>query len=150
MSDTVQPLDATDTTQIIQMLQEYINSLNILDSHLYLEFSESDTGFGYVIKADGGSITDEDILGNFTATQPFIIYYKTNFVTDSIASCKPLNDLSAHFKKNGVIGLDIGERRVPDEIITLKGATDLSGQDEDGNVTFFSVYSLTYDENVNQ
>jgi len=35
---------------------------------------------------------------------------------------------------------------MPDEIITLKGPTDMTGKDEKGNITFFAVYQLTYDE----
>jgi hypothetical protein len=145
--DSIRTLDATDTTQILVALQTWINGLGILGSHLYHEYIEGD--LGYCIKGDGGSVLEEDICGNFTAEIPFMIYFTTNAVPDSAGEIfKPLNDLAAWFKANGTAGLDVGARRTPDEITTLKGPTDLSGKDEKGNTTFFSVYSLTYDEEV--
>lgn len=150
--ETVRALDATDQRQILVALQEWINGLtdpdtgaNIMDDKVYLEFQNEN--FGYCIKSMGGSITDEDITGDFSAEIQFGIYLTTNAVPDNDGSVfKPLNDLSAWFRKNGTAGLDIGARRIPDEITTLKDATHLSGPDEQGNVTFVSVYGLTYDE----
>jgi len=150
--DTVRSLDATDTTQVLVALQTWINGLKdpvtqaeILPSRVYLEYMDGD--LGYSIKSEGGAILDEDIVGNFTAELPFMIYFTTNAVPDNAGEIfKPLNDLAAWFKTNGTIGLDIGDRRVPDEIVTLAGPKDLSGKDTKGNTTFFSVYSLTYDE----
>lgn len=147
MMDSVRALDATDATQIIQAVQEWINGLKILDNHLWLEYTEDPNGFGYCIKADGGAVTDEDIVGNFSACVPFFVYYKTNAIPDAAGTIyKPLNDLSAWFRANGTAGLDIGKRRKPDEITTLSTPKDLSGQDEDGNTTFFAVFQITYDE----
>ena len=78
-----------------------------------------------------------------------MIFYKTNAVPDSSGEIfKPLNDLSAWFRANGTAGLDIGDRRTPEDLMTLKGPSDLAGKDEDGSTTFFSVFSLTYDEEV--
>jgi hypothetical protein len=95
----------------------------------------------------GGDVTEEDITGDFSAEIQFGIYLTTNAVPDNDGSVfKSLNDLSAWFRKNGTAGLDIGTRRTPDEITTLKDATHLSGPDEERNVTFVSVYGLTYDE----
>lgn len=143
--EQIRVLDATDQTQIIVALQEWINGLEILDDRLYLEFQNGN--FGYCIKSMGGSITDEDITGDFSAEIQFGIYFDTNAVPDNDGSIsKPLNDLSAWFRANGTTGLDIGDRRTSDEIKTLKDATHLSGPDEQGNVTFVSVYGLTYDE----
>ena len=145
--EIVRALDATDATQIIVALQEWINALGILDNHLYLEYVEDTNGLGYCIKSDGGAVLDEDISGGFSAELPFMIYYTTNAVPDGAGAIyKPLNNLSAWFRANGPLGLDIGERRTPDQLATLKGPIDLSGKDERGNTTFFSVYSLTYDE----
>lgn len=148
MADTnIRALDATDTTQVIEAVKDWINNLNILDDDLCLEYTEDNNGYGYCLKADGGSVVEEDIVGNFTAEVVFIIYFTTNIVPGNAqAIYKPLNDLSAWFKKNGTAGLDIGERREPTEIITLAMPKDLAGKDEDGNTTFFSVYKLTYDE----
>ena len=145
--EPIRALDATDATQIVVALQKWINGLNILDGHLWLEYIEDSSGFGYCIKSDGGSVVEEDILGNFSAEVPFLIYYTVNAVPDGAGAVyKPLNDLSAWFRANGPGGLTLGARRTPDTIITLKGPTDLAGKDEDGNTTFFSVFALTYEE----
>jgi len=145
--ENVRLLDTTDTTQVIEALQSWINGLSILDGHLWLEYIEDDQGLGYCIKANGGAITDEDILGNFTAEVLFIIYYTVGVIPDGAGMIyKPLNDLAAWFKANGTTGLSIGDRRTPSEIKALKSPTDLSGKDEDGSTTFFAVYQLTYDE----
>jgi len=145
----IRALDATDAVQIIEAIQEWINGLDILDGHLWLEYVEDADGLGYCIKSNGGSIIEEDICGDFTAEVPFIISYCTNAVPDGVgAICKPLNDLSAWFKANGTAGLDIGDRRSPERIITTKGPTDMTGLDEKGNTTFFAAYQLTYDEEV--
>jgi hypothetical protein len=156
MPDIIRPLDATDVTQIIVAVQEWINSLqdpvshnSILPSRLWLEFPNDPNGYGYSIKSDGGSVLEEDITSSFSAEIPFLVYYKTNAVPDGAGDIyKPLNDLSAWFRKNGTAGLNIGERRTPDTLITLRGPMDQSGKDEDGNVTFFSAFALTYDEEV--
>jgi hypothetical protein len=147
--DPIRALDATDTTQIIVALQEWINGLDILDGNLWLEFVEDSNGLGDCIKSDGGSVLEEDILGNFTGEVPFMIFHTTNAVPDGGGAIyKPLSDLSAWFRANGTAGLYLGERRTPGELTTLKGPTDLSGKDEEGNTTFFSVFALTYDEEV--
>lgn len=141
------PLDATDITQIVAALQEWINGLDILDSHLWLEYIEDSTGLGMCIKANGGSILEEDIDGGFSAEIPFIIYITVNSVPDGAAAAyKPLNDLGAWFKANGPLNLDIGERREPDKIVMTRAPMDMSGKDESGNTTFLATYTLTYDE----
>ena len=150
--DTVRALDATDSTQILVALQTWINGLQdpathakIIPERVGLEYQDGD--LGYCIKGNGGAVLEEDIEGNFTAELPFMIYYTTAAVPDSAGEIfKPLNDLAAWFKGNGVAGLSIGARRTPEALITLKGPTDLNGKDEKGNTTFFSVYALTYDE----
>ena len=143
--ENIRLLDATDQTQIIVALQEWINGLAVLDDRLYLEFQNN--GFGYCVKSNGGAITDEDICGNFSAEVQFSIYFTTNAIPDSAGETfKPLNDLSAWFRANGAAGLEIGDRRTPDEITTLKAPSDLAGLDEQGNATFFAIYRLTYDE----
>lgn len=150
--EVVRALDATDTTQILVAIQTWINSLEdpqtktkILPSKLYLEYQEGD--LGYCIKSNGGAILEEDITGDFYAEVPFMIYFTTAAAPDSAGEIfKPLNDLAAWFKANGTQGLNIGARRTPDQITTLKGPTDMAGKDAKGNTTFFSVYSLTYDE----
>lgn len=152
--EPIRPLDATDITQVIEVVRDWINGLKdpeteqpILDSHLWLEYVEDPNGFGYCIKSDGGDVLEEDVVGGFSAEITFMIYRTVNAVPEAAgAITQPLNDLSAWFRANGTAGLDIGARRTPDELITLKGPTDLSGKDEDGNTTFFSVFSLTYDE----
>ena len=152
--EAVRALDATDATQILVCLRDWINSLT--DPDTAGRIIPEDVGletypgkFGFCIKGDGGEVTDEDIEGNFTAEVPFMMFYKTNAVADGSGEIfKPLNDLAAWFRKNGPAGLNIGTRRTPDEIITLKGPTDLAGEDEDGSTTFFSVHALTYDEEV--
>lgn len=155
MSDEpIRSLDATDATQIIAALQEWINGLKdpeteqpILPGHLWLEYVEDRNGLGYCIKSDGGAVLEEYVNGDFSAEVPFAIYFTTNAVPDGAGAIyKPLNDLSAWFRANGTAGLSLGVRRTPDEIITTKGPTDLSGKDEKGNTTFFSIFSLTYDE----
>ena len=141
------PLDATDITQIVAALQEWINGLDILNSHLWLEYIEDSTRLGMCIKANGGSILEEDIDGGFSAEIPFIIYIAVNSVPDgATAAYKPLNDLGAWFKANGPLGLDIGERRTPDKIVMTRAPMDMSGKDESGNTTFLATYTLTYDE----
>jgi hypothetical protein len=141
------PLDATDIIQIVAALQSWINGLEILDDYLWLEYIEESTGLGMCIKANGGSIITEDIDDGFSAEIPFIIYNTANAVPDGAGAIyKPLNDLGAWFKANGPLGLDIGDRRKPDEITMTRGAMDQSGKDESGNTTFLATYSLTYDE----
>lgn len=143
----IRTLDSTDTLQIIKAIQKWINGLGILESHLWLEYIGTKNGLGFCIKADGGAVDSEDILGNFTATVPFIIYCAANVPPDGAGDAiEPLNSLSAWFKANGTLGLDIGARRTACTITTQKGPTDLSGRDEDGSTTFFSVFTLTYDE----
>ncbi len=152
--EPVRALDATDVTQVITALQEWINGLRdpeteqpILPGHLWLEYVEESNGLGFCIKSDGGVVLEEDILGGFSAEVPFMIFHTTNAVPDGVgAITQPLSDISAWFRKNGPTGLNIGARRSPDTLTTLKGPTDQSGKDEDGNTTFFSVFSLTYYE----
>lgn len=149
MADEVvyKALDATDATQVIAALTSWINGLGILPDTLHIEYVPDSHSLGFCIKSAGGYVIDEDIIGDFSAEVPFEIYYTTNAVPDGAAAIyEPLNDLSAWFRANGTTGLDLGDRRTPDEIITTRGPTDQSGQDEDGNVTFFSSFSLTYDE----
>ncbi len=76
-----------------------------------------------------------------------MIYFTISAVPDSAGEIfKPLNDLIAWFRANETSGLDIGARRAPQKITSTRGPTDLSGKDEDGNTTFFAVFSLIYDE----
>ena len=152
--ETIRSLDATDATQVLVSIQTWINGLkdpttlaNIIPERVYLESQA--TQFGYCLKGNGGAVIEEDICGNFSAEVPFAIYYTTNAVPDSGGEIfKPLNDLAAWFKANGTAGLLLGDRREPDQIITLKLPTDLSGKDTEGNITFFAVYQLSYDEEV--
>lgn len=154
--ETVRPLDATDVTQIMGALQSWINGLtdpetkkNILPDHLWLEYPDDRNGLGFFMKSDGGEVVEEYINGDFSAEIAFLVYYTSNIVPDGAGEVyKPLNDLSAWFRKNGVTGLNIGERRTPDKIITTRGPTDLSGPDEKDNTTFFSIFLLSYDEEV--
>lgn len=147
MADENRPLDATDVTQVVDKVREWINGLQILPTHLWLEYVEDEpNGYGYCIKADGGEVLEVDILGNYTASIPMSIYYTYNHTPDSPAVYKPLNDLAAYFRANGVAGLNIGARRTPQEITTLTGPMDLYGKVEDGNVTFFARYQITYEE----
>lgn len=149
--EALKALDATDQTQIIDALKDWINGLEdpethvpIMDDKVYLELQNG--GFGYCIKSMGGNVADEDVTGDFSAEVQFGIYYTSNSVPDSDTIFRSLNNLAAWFRKNGTAELDIGARRIPDEIKTLKDATHLSGPDELGNVTFVSVFGLTYDE----
>lgn len=152
MADEVRALDATDTTQILVALQTWINGLKhpttqvpLLPDTVYLEYQDGD--LGYCIKGNGGAILEESINGDFYAEVPFMIYFTTAAVPDSAGEIfKPLNDLAAWFKANGTAGLNLGTRRTPEQIVTLKGPTDLEGKDSKGNTTFYSVFSLTYDE----
>jgi hypothetical protein len=152
MAEIIRALDATDTTQILVSLQTWINSLQdpstnepIIPQRVYLEFVEGD--LGYCIKSEGGAVFEEDITGDFSAEVPFQLYLTTNAVPDSAGEIfKPLNDLAAWFRVNGTTGLNIGARRTPDAISTLRGPTDVAGKDEKGNTTFVSIFSLTYDE----
>ena len=145
--EPIRDLDATDVTQVIVALQEWINSLGILSDYLYMEYTEGPAGFGFCIKSDGGAVMEEDIAGGFTAEVPFMIYHTTNAVPDGAGMIyKPLNDLSTWFRANGPAGLQLGVRRIPYELTTLRGPTDMAGKDEDGNTTFFSIFQLTYDE----
>lgn len=147
MADEAKPLDATDITQIMASLQTWINGLDILDYHLWLEYIEESTGLGMCIKANGGNILEEDVDGGFSAEIPFIVYIAVNSVPDGAAAAyKPLNDLGAWFKANGPLGLDIGKRRIPDQIVMTRAPMDMSGKDESGNTTFLATYNLTYDE----
>jgi len=147
MADDVKPLDATDIIQIVAALQEWINGLDILDSHLWLEYIEDSTGLGMCVKANGGDILEEDIDGGYSAEVPFIIYNTVSAIPDSLtAASKPMNDLGAWFKSNGPLGLNIGERRIPDRITMTRAPMDMSGKDESGNTTFLATYSLYYDE----
>ena len=139
MADDIKPLDATDITQIVAALQEWINGLDILSETVHLEYTEDSTGLGLCIKANGGNILEENI--------PFIIYNTVNVIPDDATSIyKPLNDLGAWFKANGPLGLDIGERRTPDRIIMTRAPMDMTGKDGSGNATFLATYTLTYDE----
>jgi hypothetical protein len=147
MADEAKPLDATDITQIMASLQTWINGLDILDYHLWLEYIEESTGLGMCIKANGGNILEEDVDGGFSAEILFIVYIVVNSVPDGAAAAyKPLNDLGAWFKANGPLGLDIGKRRIPDQIVMTRAPMDMSGKDESGNTTFLATYNLTYDE----
>jgi hypothetical protein len=147
MPDEIKPLDATDITQIMAALQAWINGLGILDETVHLEYTDSSTSLGMCIKANGGDITEEDVDGGFSAEIPFIVYNTVNVVPDDATSIyKPLNDLGAWFKANGPLGLDIGERRTPDQIVMTRAPMDMSGKDESGNATFLATYNLTYDE----
>lgn len=147
MADQLKPLDATDQTQITVALGNWITSNSIFPGPLLLEYLD-DIG-SFCIKCDGGAITEEDVLGNFSAEVQFSIYYLSNAVPDSAGEIfKPLNDLIAWLRKNGTSGLDLGSRRSNAQITTLKAPTDLNGPDEDGNTTFFAVFSLTYDEDT--
>ena len=150
--EEIRALDATDTTQILVSLQTWINGLKhpttqvpLIPETVHLEYQSGD--LGYCIKSSGGAILSEDINGDFSAEVPFMIYFTTAAVPESGGEIfKPLNDLAAWFRANGTAGLNIGSRRTPDEITTLKGPTDLAGKDAKGNTTFYSVYALTYDE----
>jgi hypothetical protein len=141
------PLDATDITQIVLALQEWINGLDIITETVHLEYTEDSTGLGICIKANGGNIIEECIDNSFSAEIPFIIYNTVNVIPDDATSIyKPLNDLGAWFKANGPLGLDIGERRTPDRIIMTRAPMDMTGKDGSGNATFLATYTLTYDE----
>jgi hypothetical protein len=141
------PLDATDITQIVAALQEWINELGILAETVHLEYTEDSAGLGLCIKANGGNILEESIDDSFSAEIPFIIYNTVNIIPDDAESIyKPLNDLGAWFKANGPLGLDIGERRTPDRIIMTRAPMDMTGKDGSGNATFLATYTLTYDE----
>ena len=152
MADEVRALDATDTTQILVALQTWINGLKdpvtqvpLVPEAVGLEHTDGD--LGYCLKGNGGAILEESINGDFYAEVPFMIYFTTAAVPDSAGEIfKPLNDLAAWFKANGTTGLNLGQRRTPEQIVTLKGPTDLEGKDSKGNTTFYSVFSLTYDE----
>lgn len=147
MADDVKPLDATDIVQIMASLQSWINSLSILNDHLWLEYIESSSGLGMCIKANGGSILNEYVDGSFYAEIPFIVYISVNAVPDGMAAAyKPMNDLGAWFKSNGPLELNIGKRRTPDKIVMTRAPMDMSGKDESGNTTFLATYSLYYDE----
>lgn len=142
---TTRALDATDSTEILIALQAWINGLNILGETLYREYPNG--AVGYYIRCDEGTVTEEDICGNFSAEVKFGIYFTTSTAPDSAGAIfEPLNDLSAWFRENGTAGLTIGSRRTPDEITTLKAPTETSEKDEAGNITFISVYTLTYYE----
>ena len=149
MPDEARPLDSTDTTQILFCVKEWVNTLSILPTSLNLEYSEEYNGFGFIIKSDGGVITAEDILGNFSADIPFIVYSTGQAVLDATETIfKPLNSLGAYFRKNNVIGLDIGERRTPTKIKMTKAPVDPFGPDDEGKITFIAQFNIEYDESI--
>jgi hypothetical protein len=148
MPDDERPLDSTDTIQILTKIKDWIDGLGILTSNLNLEYIEGYKGFGFVMKSDGGSITEEDILGNFSAEIPFIVYSTGQAIKDATNLVfKPLNDLGAYFRKNKTLGLDIGARRTPVDIKMIRAPTDPFGQDEEGKITFIAQFLFQYDEN---
>lgn len=105
---------------------------------------------GFCVKADSGSILEEDILGRYSAEVVFSVYYKTSAVPDGGGLIyKPLNDLSKWFAENDFTNLSMDTRRTPNEIMTLKGPVDESGRDINGNTTFHSIYKFIFTEEDN-
>jgi hypothetical protein len=54
--------------------------------------------------------------------------------------------LSKWFTQNDFADLDMGTRRTPKEIMTLKGPIDESGRDTNGDTTFRSIYKFIFTE----
>lgn len=141
------PLDSTEITEIILDLQAWINQQQILGSKLYVDYSEGTGGLGFCIKTDCSWIIEEDVLGNFLAEVSFYIYYKTSATPDGSGIIyKPLNDLSKWIAENDFTNLEMGVKRTPKEIMTLKGPVDVKGRDENGNTTLYSTYKFQYYE----
>ena len=147
MADERIPLDATDAIQVADSVREWINGLYVLPGYLWPEYVEDDpNGYGYCLKTDGGEVLEIDILGNYTASVPFTVYYTYNHIPGVGTAYKPLNDLAAWFRSNGVGGLDIGPRRTPQEITMLTGPIDMYGKNADSDVTFLIRFQLTFEE----
>jgi len=148
--EKVRPLDATVTAEVVSNLRNWINAKGVLSSELYLDYVQGTDGLGFCVKADSGSIIEEDILEGYSAEIVFAVYYKTNATPDGGGLIyKPLNDLSKWLAENDFTNLDMGTRRTPKEIMTLRGPVDASGRDTNGNTTFYSIYKFIFTEEDN-
>ena len=105
---------------------------------------------GLVIKANGGPYKQKRYIngqtGDFVGEFSFMLLNTVEH-TDGreslLAASAPLVAISDYFDTLAISGLDIGER-LPVKIEMTTAPQDMAGIQENGTITFFAVYTLTY------
>jgi hypothetical protein len=144
-------IPAVEQDQLIEYLADIVSAA-LSSAACAVEFNRGEAGL--VIKSNGGPYKQKQYIngtvGDFTGEFSFMVM-NTVLSTDGKASVllgtKPLEDLADYFgelTKAELLALEIGDEREPVKIEMTSRPQDQAGVQENGSITFFAVYTLTY------
>lgn len=143
---TIPPVEQSQLVEHIAYAIEQIPSL--AGTPVKIEFARGETGL--VIKGNGGLYKRKryingpsgDFVGEFNFMLLNVIEHSDGM--DSIlAATKPLQDVAEYFDTLNAAALELGGRQGVKIEMTSR-PQDMAGVQDDGTVTFFAVYTLTY------
>lgn len=135
--------------QIIDHLAEAIEGITALSgATVAIEFARGEAGL--VIKANGGPYKQKTYVngpaGDFVGELSFMVLntvQQSDGVDSVLGATEPLLTIADFFDTLDISTLDIGERAAVKIEMTSR-PQDMAGVQENGTITFFAVYTLTY------
>jgi hypothetical protein len=139
----------TEQGQLLEHIAYAIEQIPALaGATVKIEFARGETGL--VIKANGGVYKQKRYIngpsGDFVGTFNFAllnVVEHTDGMDSVLAGTKPLHDVAEYFDTLDASTLALGGRKGVKIEMTSR-PQDMAGVQEDGTVTFFAVYTLTY------
>jgi hypothetical protein len=135
--------------QIIDHLADAIKAITALSGvPVAIEYARGEAGL--VIKANGGPYKQKTYVngpaGDFVGEFSFMVLNtveQSDGVDSVLDGTAPLLTIADYFDTLNIATLDIGERK-PVKIEMTSRPQDMAGVQENGTITFFAVYTLTY------
>jgi len=143
-----------EQVQLIKYVADYIRGIAAITQDVAVEFQRGGRAEGLVVKANAGQYKQKVYVngttGEFKGEFSFMVLstVKASDGEDAtLAATKPLQDIADHFDgltKAEIEALDIGDNREASKLEMTAQPQDMAGIQENGDITFFAVYTLTY------
>lgn len=137
--------------QLIKYVADYIRTITALSGKtIEVEFAKQ-RGNSLVIKANAGQYKQKTYVnsqpGQFKGEFSFMVL-STVAATDGedsvLLATKPLQDIADDFDNMDISALTLGDNRTAVKLEMTTQPQDMAGIQENGDITFFAVYTLTY------
>ena len=144
-----------EMAQLVKYVTEYIRDITALSGQaVAIEFQTTGRTAGLVVKANAGQYKQKVYVngstGEFVGQFSFMVLSTVAASDGEVATLnatKPLQDIADDFDgltKTEIEALEIGDSREASKIEMTTQPQDMAGIQENGDITFFAVYTLTY------
>jgi hypothetical protein len=137
--------------QLIKYVSDYIRTITALSGKtIDVEFARQ-RGDSLVVKANSGEYKQKKYInsqpGQFLGVFSFMVL-STVAASDGedsvLLATKPLQDIADDFDGLDISTLSLGDKRNAVKLEMTTQPQDMAGIQENGDITFFAVYTLTY------